>query len=96
MRQAKTRALLAAVAALMIASATEASSQDNERSYLPPQSTPSQHATKSRETASKETGRPAAHKVVRARAHHRHVWGPYMAGPPDVPPLPSMLFFPFF
>ena len=95
MRQAKTRALLAAVAALMITSAIEASPQDNERSYLPPQSSPSQDATKSGGTASKEIGRPAAHKV-RARAHHRHGWGPYIAGPPDLLALPSMLFFPFF
>ncbi len=94
MRQAKTHALLAAVAALMITSATEASPQDTGRSYLPPQSSPSQDATKSAETSPKETGRPA-HKV-RARAHHRRVSGPYVADPPDFLLLPGLLFSPFF
>ncbi len=94
MRQAKTRAVLAAVAAVMITSVSEASPQDNERSYLPPQSSPSQDATKSAETSPKETGR-RAHKV-RARTHHRQVSGAYVAEPPDFPLLPGLLFPPFF
>ncbi len=94
MRQAKTRAVLAAIAAVMITSATEASPQNNEHSYLPPQSSPSQDATKSAETSPKETGRPA-HKV-RARAHHRRVSGPYVADTPDFLLLPGLLFPPFF
>ncbi len=94
MRQAKKRALLAAVLAFMITSATEAAPQDNERSYLPPQSSPSQETTKSVETPSKEAERPP-HRV-RARAHHRRASGPFVAGPPDILRLPGMLFFPFF
>ncbi len=95
MRQAKMRALLAAAAAVLITSALEASPQDGERSYLPPQSSPSQEATKSGETAPKEAGRPVVHKV-RAKARHRRAWRPYVAVAPDVPLLPDMLFFPFF
>ncbi len=94
MRQAKDRALLAAVAAVMITSATVAAPQDNEPSYLPPQSSPSQEMAKSKEAAPQDIRRPP-HKV-RARTRNRHVAREFQAGPPDVLFLPGMLFFPFF
>jgi hypothetical protein len=94
MRQAKDRAFLAAAAAVMITSATFAAAQDNERSYLPPQSSRSQDATKNEEAPSPEIRRPR-HKV-RARTRRRHFAGEFQPGPPDMFVFPDMLFFPFF
>lgn len=94
MHQAKDRALLAAAAAVMIASATAAASQDNERSYLPLQSSRSQDITKGEEAPVQQI-RPPSHRA-RARTRRRHFARGYYAGPPDPLFLPSMLFFPFF
>jgi hypothetical protein len=94
MRQAKDRVLLAAVATVMITSATLAAPQDSERSYLPPQSSRSQDVTKSEEAPSPEIRRPQ-HKV-RARTRHRHFAGEFQPGAPDLFVFPGMLFFPFF
>jgi hypothetical protein len=97
MRHAKDRAFLAAVAAVaavMITSAALAAPQDGERSYLPPQSSRSQDATKSEEAPSPKI-RPPRHKV-RARTRRRHFGGEFQPGPPDMFIFPDMLFFPFF
>jgi len=92
MRQAKDRALLAA--AVMITSATVAAPQDNEPSYLPPQTSRSHEITKSKEAAPQDIRRPP-HKV-RARTRNRHAARQFQADPPDLLVLPGMLFFPFF
>jgi hypothetical protein len=59
MRQAKDRALLAAAAAVMISSVAAAASQDNERSYLPLQSSRSQEITKGEQAAARHIGHPS-------------------------------------
>ena len=94
MRQAKDRALPAAVAAVMIASAALAAPQDGEGSYLPPQSSQSQDVTKSEEAPSPEIRRPQ-HKV-RARTRRHHFAGEFQPGPPDMFVFPGMPYFPFF
>jgi hypothetical protein len=93
MRQAKIGGLLAAVAAVMITSATFAAPQDTERSYLPPQSSRSQEVAKSAVAPSPEAGR-LPHRG-RTRTRHRHFARDFQAGPPDMFFFPGMLF-PFF
>ncbi len=94
MRQAKDRALLAAAAAVMITSAALAAPEDSERSYLPPQSSPSQDVTKSEVAPSPEIRRP--HHKVRTRTRRHHFAGEFQPGPPDMFVFPEMFFFPFF
>ena len=94
MRQAKDRAFLAAIAAVMITSAALAAPQDSEGSYLPPQSSRSQDVTKSEEAPSPEIRRPQ-HKV-RARTRRHHFAEEFQPGPPDMFVFPGMPFFPFF
>ena len=94
MRQAKDRALPAAVVAVMITSAALAAPQDSEGSYLPPQSSRSQDVTKSEEAPSPEIRRPQ-HKV-RARTRRHHFAGEFQPGLPDMFVFPGMPFFPFF
>jgi len=94
MRQAKDRALLAAAAAVMIASATAAASQDNERSYLPLQSSKSQDITKGEQAAAQHIRHPSPR--ARARTRRRHIAEGFYPGPPDLFFLPGMFFFPFF
>ena len=94
MRQAKDRALPAAVAAIMMTSAALAAPQDSEGSYLPPQSSRSQDVTKSEDAPSPEIRRPQ-HKV-RPRTRRHHFAGEFQPGPPDMFVFPGMPFFPFF
>ena len=90
----RDRALLAAAAAVMIASAAPAAPQDSERSYLPPQSPRPQEAAKG-EQAAPQDGRRLEQKA-RVRRHRRHAGREYEAGPPYAPFFADMFFFPFF
>ena len=94
MRQTDLRILLAAAAAVIVTSATAAAPQDSERSYLPPQSSGAQEATKNVGTTSQETRRPP--RKTRTRTRNRHVAEGFEGGPPDMFALPGVFFFPFF